>query len=333
MGNIRDLKRPTMIRLFDPNNGFSIATPPGKGSGYWAGASSILYDERDKKFYLYYRLRRPRLVKDGKEIGRGYECRIAESSDGINFKDIWRAEKSYFGGISLEKASLIKTLEGKFRLYISYVDPEDNKWRIDMIEAESIENLDPNKKIKIFTASDLQIEGIKDPEVIIIGGLYYMFVSYAPSPKNVDSITKKRMHETADVYNTGITKSCTGLAISHSGISFKWIGDILSPPETGWDSYATRITSILYDPPVFYAFYDGSKDVSENYEEKLGLAVSLNLINFERISIDRPIITSPYSSKSIRYLNAVCVDRKIFYYYEIALDDGSHELRVSVVET
>lgn len=327
-----DLKRTRVIKLFNPKDGFTIVSPPGKGPGYWAGASSVLYDEKDKKFYLYYRLRRPRLIEDGKEIGRGYECRIGESTDGINFKIIWEANKSYFGGISLEKASLIRTLEGYFRLYISYVDPEDNRWRIDMIEAERIEDFDPSKKIKIFTPSDLQIEGIKDPEVIIMGGLYHMFVSYAPSPKDIDPVKKEKMHETADVYNTGITKSCTGLAISHDGITFRWIGDILSPPEKGWDSYATRITSILYSPPVFYAFYDGSRDVSENYEEKLGLAVSLDLKTFERVSIDKPIIVSPYSSKSLRYLNAVCADRKIFYYYEMALEDGSHELKVSIVE-
>lgn len=328
-----DLKRTRLIKLFDPNNGSTVINPPGKGPGYWAGASSVLYDDESKRFYLYYRLRRPRLVENGREVGRGYECRIGESIDGVNFKTIWETNKSYFGGISLEKASIIRTLNGTFRLYISYVDPEDNRWRIDMMEAKRIEDLDPSKKIKIFTPSDLNIEGIKDPEVIIIGGLYYMFVSYAPSPKDIDPITKRKMHETADVYNTGITKSCTGLAISHDGISFRWIGDILSPPEKGWDSYATRITSILYNPPVFYAFYDGSRDVSENYEEKLGLAVSLDLKNFERVSIDKPIIVSPYSSKSLRYLNAVSVDGKIFYYYEMATEDGSHELRVSIVET
>jgi hypothetical protein len=328
---IIDLKRLIFTKLFKPKEGVTISGPPGRGSGYWAGASSILYDEEESRFYLYYRLRRPRLIEDGREIGRGYECRIAESNDGIEFKTIWKADKSYFGGISLEKASLTKTIEGKYRLYISYVDPEDNRWRIDMMEADKVENLDPTKKIKIFTPGDLGIEGIKDPEVIIIGGLYYMFVSYAPSPRDIDSVLRTKMHETADIYNTGVTKSCTGLAISSDGISFKWIGDVLSPEEDAWDAYATRITSILYSPPVFYAFYDGSRDVSENYEEKLGLAVSFDLKDFERVTTKSPLLLSPYSSGSIRYVNAVCVFEKIYYYYEIALEDGSHELRVSVI--
>lgn len=328
-----NLKSQRCLRLFDPNDGITVINPPQRSVGFWAGASSVLYDEELEKFYLYYRLRRPRLVENGKEIGRGYECRIAESEDGINFRTIWRADKSYFGGISLEKASLIKTLEGNYRLYISYVDPEDNRWRIDMIEADKIEDLDPAKKVKIFTASDLGIEGIKDPEVIILGGLYYMITSYAPSPKDIDPTLKSKMHETADVYNTGITKSCTGLAVSSDGVNFKWLGDILSPRENSWDAYATRITSIIYSPPVFYAFYDGSRDVSENYEEKLGLAVSLNLKEFEIVSVNGPIVLSPYSSGSVRYVSVIPVSGKLYYYYEIAVSDGSHELRVSVVES
>lgn len=228
---------------------------------------------------------------------------------------------------------MIKTLDGNYRLYISYVDPEDNRWRIDMLEAQRIENLNPKEKTKIFTASDLQIEGIKDPEVLIIGGLYYMFVSYAPTPQNITPDLKEKMHKTADVYNTGITKSHSGLAISHNGINFKWIGDVLSPSADGWDSYSSRITTILYSPPVFYAFYDGSRDVSENYEEKLGVAISFDLIHFEKVSISSPVILSPYSSGSIRYVNAISISNRIYYYYEMALEDGSHELKVNIVES
>ena len=333
MINFLDLKTPSFIKLFDPKDSIPVASPPGKGPGYWAGATSVLYDKEIGKFYLYYRLRRPRLVENGKEIGRGYECIIAESTDGIDFKTLWKADKSSFGGISLEKASLIKTLDGTYRLYISYVDPEDNRWRIDMLEAKRIEDLNPVEKVKIFTPSELQIEGVKDPEVIIIGGLYYMFTSYAPSPEKITPELKVKMHESADIYNTGITKSCTGLAISSDGINFRWIGDILSPPLKGWDAYATRITSILYSPPVFYAFYDGSRDVSENYEEKLGLAISLDLLRFERVTAEGPLIVSPYSSGSLRYLNVTPVDGKLYYYYEISTEDGSHELRVNIVES
>jgi len=329
---VKDLKRICPIKLFDPLNGVTVAKPVSKGNGYWAGAPSIFYDDEDKVFYLYYRLRRPRLVEDGKEVGRGYECRIARSKDGINFELIWSANKSYFGGISLEKASITKTLEGRYRLYTSYVDPKDNRWRIDMIEAKRIEELDPDKKIKIFTASDLQIEGIKDPEVLMIGGLYYMFVSYAPTPQNITPDLKEKMHETADVYNTGMTKSHSGLAISYNRIDFRWLGDVLSPSVDGWDSYSSRITTIIYSPPVFYAFYDGSRDVSDNYEEKLGIAISLDLLHFEKVSISSPVILSPYSSGSIRYVNAVSVSDKIYYYYEMALEDDSHELRVNIVE-
>ncbi len=65
--------------LFDPEAGTTVVEPLDRGPGWWAGACSALYDERAGRFYLYYRLRKPR------ELGRGVECRIAESADGIRF--------------------------------------------------------------------------------------------------------------------------------------------------------------------------------------------------------------------------------------------------------
>ncbi|HCK16112.1 TPA: hypothetical protein DHW51_18450, partial [Candidatus Poribacteria bacterium] len=143
---------------------------------------------------------------------------------------------------------------------------------------------------------------------------------------------KEEMHATADVYNTGITKSHTGLAVSHDGINFRWEGDILSPPDRGWDAYATRISCVLSTPPIFTAFYDGSISVDENYEERTGLATTVDLRRFERITDTEPILISPHGSGSLRYMDAIIVNDQIYYYYEYVRADGSHELRLSVVE-
>ena len=266
-----------MAPLFNPEDGITIIEPLNEGAGWWAGAPSALYDDETDRFYLYYRRRKPR------ELGRGTDCYIAESKNGINFTTIWEANKSDFNSPSVEKSALVKTLEGKCRLYISYVDPEDNKWRTDMLEADSFDKLEPAKRTKIFTADDVGVEGVKDPYVIIVGRKYYMILSYAPSPKRADEL-KGKMHATADVYNTGLTKSHTALAVSSDGINYNWLGDVFSPRDKGWDAYAARISTIVYIPPVFNAFYDGSKTVKENYEEKTGLAISFDLRNYERVS-------------------------------------------------
>lgn len=311
-----------MAPLFNPEDGITIIEPLQSGSGWWAGAPSILYD--DEKFYLYYRLRKPR------ELGRGTNCFIAESSDGINFKTIWQASKEDLDTMSMEKAALVKSLEGKCRLYISFVDPADDKWRTDMLEADSFDKLDPKNRSKIFAADDVGIEGVKDPYVMIVGRKYYMLLSYAPSPERSAEL-KSEMHATADVYNTGLTKSHSALAVSSDGVNFDWFGDVFSPKDSGWDAYAARLSTVLYIPPVFNVFYDGSETVDENYEEKTGLAISFDLKHYERVTEAGPILTSPHASGSLRYMDAITLKDNIYYYYEYARPDGSHELRLNIV--
>lgn len=310
--------------LFDPEKGVTVLEPLGTGSGYWVGAPGVIYDDEKNRFYLYYRLRIPK-------PGRGIECRIAESEDGLHFTDIWSAKKEQFPTSSMERASLTRCLDGLYRLYVSYVDPIDNKWRTDMMEAKSPSEFDISSRKKVFTASDVGAEGVKDPYVVIIGRLYYMFLSYAPTPTGIDENLRQEMHATADVYNTGLTRSHSALAISPDGVNFKWLGDVMSPGSSGWDSYATRICSVVYTPPVFTVFYDGSADVSENYEERTGLAISWDLRRFEKITGNGPILVSPHARGTLRYMDVIQFEDEIFYYYEYARRDGSHELRLNRV--
>jgi len=312
--------------LFTPEKGQSIIEPPGSGQGYWAGAPSIIYDSDSSYFYLCYRMRRPR------GEGRGYENRIAKSKDGIHFDTVFTVKKEEIKTQSLERSSLIKGLDGIYRFYFSYVDPETNMWRVDYIEAPEVEEFNINNRKKLMTAPENGLAAVKDPYVLVIGSTYYMFLSYAPQDSDLDESTKSRMHNTGDVFTTGITKSCSGLATSLDGKNFTWQGDVLSPPEQGWDSYATRITSIMYVPPVFTAFYDGIPSVDSNYEEKAGLASSFNLTDFERITKKGPRLTSPNESGSLRYIDFVPYGDKVYFYYEYTKEDGSHEVRLNIKE-
>lgn len=307
-----------MPRPFDPEEGVVVREPLGEGKGWWAGAPTAIYDDETSKFYLYYRLRKPR------ELGRGVECRIAHSEDGLHFEDIWAATKEQINTPSVEKSCLVKKPDGGFRLYLSLVGP-DNKWRIEMTEAARPAEFDPSQRVVTLTPGDIQAEGVKDPVVVNIGGLWHMLVSYAPSPQQTTNELHQQMHATGDVYNTGITKSHTGLAISNDGLRWSWEGDILSPPAEGWDAYCTRIGAVLYVPPVFVGFYDGSASVVENYEEQAGLAISFDLRHWQRITTSGPFVASPYGC--IRYIEALELEGNIFYYYEYTRADGSHELR------
>lgn len=312
------------IPLLDPTRGTVVREAPGSGKGNWAGACSAMYDDEAGKFYLYFRYRKPR------GEGRGLECRIAESTDGINFTDVWTANKDQFGTSSIERGSLIKTPEGTYLLYISYVDPADSRWRIDVMEAATPTGFNPADRKTVLTAPELGLEGVKDPYVVLIGRMYYMLVSYAAITPAGETTTADKLHGTQDAYNTGLIISATGLATSGDGLNFDWLGTAFDVG-TGWDAYESRITSVVYAPPVFNAFYDGAENVEGNYEERTGLAVSTDLRWFERITPNSPALFSPHASGGLRYIDAVPMGKQTFYYYEMARPDGAHDLMVDVV--
>ena len=109
---------------FAPVDGVVLEAPPGDGAGYWAGAPGAFSD--GDTLYLVYRVRRPR-------PRRGGELRIARS-DGDRFETIWTAKREDFGSQSIERCAILRS--GRtWRLYVSYVDGIDDRWRIDVIEA------------------------------------------------------------------------------------------------------------------------------------------------------------------------------------------------------
>jgi hypothetical protein len=310
--------------LFDPREGQTIVRPPGQGDGYWAGAPSVVYDAERARFYLYYRLRKPRPV-------RGGACFVADSEDGLYFRTIWSSTKDDFGSASVERFSLIRALDGKWLLYASYVDPADSRWRIDVLEADSPSGFEVRHRRKVLTAGDVGVEGVKDPWVMIVNGLYVMLISYAVRLP-VEAAEHERMHATGDIYNTGLTLSSSALAVSGDGRHYEWVGDMFSPRPGAWDGYASRLGCLLPTAHGWLGYYDGSASVEENYEERTGLVQSLDLRHFYRLSATGPSLVSPHGRGSLRYIDAVQIEGEVWFYYECARADGSHELRLNRVK-
>lgn len=304
---------------FDPDAGTTVIEPLGSGNGWWAGAPSAFWT--GERFYLSYRIRRP-------QPERGGETRIATSADGVHFETIWVGHKEQFNTLSIERSALLRTEEGRWRLYVSYVDGVTDKWRIDMMEANSPDAFDPAMRAPILTAEMIGAEGVKDPWVCQIGGAWMMIASYAPTPPQL-AHDHAKLHGTKDVYNTGHTKSLTGLATSADGLHWRWEGSIFTPRPGEWDAYAARINTVVYRAPVWIAFYDGSASVAENYEERCGAAYSLDLHHWWRISHAGPVIGPNGGPGSVRYVEAVQGPGWVRYYYEYTRPDGSHELRTS----
>ena len=311
---------------FDPASGTVIRQPPGRGPGYWAGAPAVRYDAQLDTFHMVYRLRRPR----GVQPDRGAEIRIAASPDGIAFEDIWSGAKGQLKTTSIERCALVHRPGGNWRLYISYVDPVDGRWQISLVEAEEPHRLDLEAARPVLTAAGIGAEGVKDPFVFQIAGLDHMIVSYATSNPTA---SPEKLHGTQDVYATGLIRSATGLATSANGITWRWEGPILSPEAGQWDAYAARISTLWYRSPVWLALYDGSASVEENYEERCGLAYSLDLRSFHRVTRNGPLFRPPSVPGAIRYFDAVSLPEATYFYYEMAQPDGSHDLRVCRVES
>jgi hypothetical protein len=324
------------VPLFDPAEGMLVREPPGGGPGWWAGAPCATFDPISNTFYLVYRLRQSR------EQGRGVECRIAASHDGLTFTDIWALPKSSLSALSLERACLQRGLDGVWRLYVGHVQPDDQRWRISLLEADEPDRFDIAAATPLLTADDVGGEGVKDPNLFLIGRMFYLLVSYATTQSGLSEEETARRHASGDIFSTGMTLSRTGAALSGDGRHFQWLGDVSprtdfttpgAPSEGAWDFYCQRIGALLpLGTGGFLAFYDGGASVADNYEEQTGLAMTFDLRTYYPLSRQEPVLRSPHSSGSLRYIDVLPIGHELFYYYEIARPDGAHELRVSVVE-
>ncbi|TDE00212.1 hypothetical protein [Jiangella asiatica] len=307
---------------FGPERGVVVRPPEIAESGYWSGCPGILRD--GDRFLLTYRQRRPR----GTERERGWRCAIAESDDGVTFRDIWAVEKEELSTASMERCSLLPMGDG-YLLYLSYVDPDDNRWRIDVMDADTPAGFSVSKAEPVLTAATTGTEGVKDPYAWRIGPAVYLFASYAEA-QTLTQEQRARAHATSDIYNTGVTTHPTGLATSTDGRAFDWHGQVLGVG-TEWDRYQARLNTILPLGGAYLGFYDGSAGADENYEERTGLALSFDLEHWRRLTPHRPWVTTSQGSGSVRYLDAVTVDDEWWLYYEMTRADGAHELRMSRV--
>lgn len=310
------------LPAFDPASGIVVMEPERSQDGYWVGCPTILHD--GARFWLTYRRRRPR----GSEAERGWRCAVAVSTDGIRFEDVWQVHKDELGTTSMERFCLFKGSGGGYRLFLSYVDPKDNRWRIDAIEAQDPGKFDVTQAVPVLTAASTGTEGVKDPHVMQIGPVTYLFASFAAARQDLGA----EAHETADIYNVGATTHPTGLATSLDGRAFGWHGAVLEVGD-GWDRYQARLNSVVPVLGGYVGFYDGSASHHENYEERCGIAVSSDLYRWRRISVAEPWAISREGTGSVRYVDAMLLDDTWWIYYEMSRADGSHELRLARIPT
>ena len=316
------------LPLFDPLDGTVVVDPPGDGAGYWAGAPSAVYSHANSSFYLSCRLRTP--LRDSGRSGRGEETVIAASSDGVSFERVWSAHKDDFEALSIEKSCLVMAPDGRYRLYVSYSSRHDFRWHIDMIEAPDPRDLDPATRSTVLGPENTGTEGVKDPVIYIVGGLWHLYANMAPRPETSDWSKLDRMHRESNAFVSGEIACPTGLATSADGVRFCWEGEVI-PCGTAWDAYLARISTLVYTPPVFTAIYDGRPNSGANYSDTPGLAITSDLRTFHKVDMGRGLMRSPHGFGTLRYVEALVVGDAIHYFYEMERPDLAHELRTIAV--
>ncbi len=279
----------------------ALVVPPEDGRpGSWAGAPSALLV--DGTWWLAYRLRRP--IGEG----RGYANVVARSADGVRFEPVVRVTSDAFRSESLERPALVRTPEGAWRLYVSCATPGSKHWRVDLLEADTVEGLATAEPETVLPGSDLL--AVKDPVIRYAGDRWDLWASVHPldDPDATDRMT-------------------TEYATSPDGRVWTWQGTALAPTPGSWDARGVRFATVLFDGTAAWAVYDGRATAEENWEERTGLASAGDGIRFTA-DPSGPVLQSPYPPNGLRYADAVVLDDGcVRWFYEATRADGAHELR------
>jgi hypothetical protein len=282
-----------------------VVVPPEEfRPGAWAGGPSALLV--DGIWWLAYRLRRP------VGAGRGYANVVARSADGVTFEPVLRIGKDDFAAESLERPALVRTPEGRWRLYVSCATPGTKHWRVDLLEAATVEGLGRARPETVLAGS--ATAAVKDPVIRWAGGGWHLWASVHPldDPAATDRMT-------------------TEYATSPDGREWTWQGTALAGTPGSWDARGVRFATVLLPgagpEEGAWALYDGRASAQENWEERTGLARAAGDGTF-RADPAGPLLSSPHHPGGLRYADAVpLADGSTRWFYEATRADGAHELR------
>ena len=271
-----------------------VVPAPAPGEGHWVGAPSAALDA-DGTVVLAYRVR---MVDT-----RGAATVVARLADGVRPTTVATLDKARFGAMSMQRPALVRTPEGRWRIYVCSADPHSKHWWIDALEADDPAGLADGSARTVFPGDPATV-GVKDPVIRVIDGRWHAWICCHPLdvPGAEDRMT-------------------TAHATSPDGLNWTWHGTVLAPTPGTWDARGARLTAVL---PDGRAAYDGRASAEENFSERTGLAVPDGNGGL-RAHGGGPVA-------AVRYLDVLPMpDGGYRLYYEAPLPDGSHELRTELV--
>ena len=280
-----------------------VVSPPQDGPGAWAGGPSAVSDAG--VVVLAYRLRRPL------GEGRGFCNVVASSADGVRFTTLAVLERDRFGAESLERPALVRTPQGRWRLYVSCATPGTKHWRVDLLEAATPEALAQAEPRTVLPwSADV---AVKDPVLHHDGERWHLWASVHPLERWYDA-----------------DRMTTDYATSPDGVRWTWHGTVLAGRAGAWDARGVRVSSVRVTGDRVLATYDGRATAEENWEERTGTAQGErgpDGLFGQLVASEEPPLGSPHAPHGLRYLTSTH-DR---LYYELTRPDGAHELRTELL--
>src|SRR6266571_2106641 len=206
----------------------------------------------------------------------------------------------------MERPSIVRTDDGRWRLYVCCATPNSKHWWIEVLEAEDPAGLSDAQGRIVFPGDEHT--GVKDPIVRrkSDGSGWEAWICCHPldEPDEEDRMT-------------------TAYATSVDGLSWEWHGTVLAGRPRMWDARGARVTAVL---PDGRAAYDARASKEENWFERIGLA---------RLTGKRPgqlEQANDDAAVDARYLDVVPLpDGGYRIWYEARLPDESHELRTELL--
>jgi hypothetical protein len=336
--------------LVDQNKAEIIVPAQENSTGFWYGGGNMVSDSKGN-LYVTGRYRNFGDSRTGTGLGlRGLELAIFKSEDkGKSFKKVKSFSKKdlalgEWDILSIEGTALNFVDDG-VELYISteklnrpfpegYEDfhkPGTGSWTIELMSADSIENLSTKRYKTILENKDPRWFNMKDP-FLYKNGSGDLVLGYCTHPFNWSSsntgyvVRKKGSQDFSEQNNTFFPRGfCWDVGITR-GTGF------LRVPQTG-DFANENLTLLFYDGGEAMRQYDShEKAVARprgySCEELGGVAYIFDdkMENPQRLSVVLPSFVSPYSTGCSRYVDILETEEGYYTTWQQTQDNSSQPL-------
>lgn len=293
-------------------NYITILKPERNEPDWWAGAPSIATGPEGKT-YLAARMREA-ISPRGK---RGYEVRLLESRDGIEFEMIGRVKREEVPIKGFERPSILYNgSTGEFRLYLCGPWPYEGEGDWCILRLDDVadpRNFDPSSARPVLSpdpregVKDYGVRGYKDPFIWVQDGLYRMLV-------------------------IGYHPERTYQFVSKDGDEWKSVGNIPWFDLGGWHTFYTRPACIVPMGPGWLFVYEGSHPTwfDPPYNIATGLAWTMDLETCIDLTPAVPYLksTTPGSYHTWRYSNWLMKKGELWAYAEVSCPNDTNEIRL-----